>query len=209
MQLLRSPKIVTSTGSHHFFELQRTVRKPKSMKHPEGVIFIARCNYKGYADIGLLLGLMNRTLAVLDTEACPDFTQSLKLPLEAVNILSYGPLLDICNANINPLRTLGTIKLTIRSGRYFALVIFIVCEELSAPVILGTGLCNLFVESTSPREKLFDVEGLTTVTIVRRPLKRAPRRKSLPTEQESPLKGGRASSNIRMSTRITFPRQSQ
>lgn len=56
---------------------------------------------------------MHRVLAVLDTDAGPNFIRISKLPKGFEEHMSFGPLPDICDANKNPLCTLGTIKIPV------------------------------------------------------------------------------------------------
>ena len=88
-------------------------------------------NYKVFADTGPTVGLMSRVLSVLDTGAGPNLIRKYELLAGLETLLSFGPTQDIGDAHNRPLRTVGTIKMPVRLGRFVATAEFIVCEKLA------------------------------------------------------------------------------
>ena len=173
------------------------------------LLVMARRNYKVYADVGLNRPLLTRRLTVLDTGAGPNFIRKDELPPGFESRLRYGPLLNIGDANNNPLSMLGVISLIVRLGTFLVKLDFIVCERLAAPVILGCDFCDRFVEAIKPRKKLVELEDGTTVPIVRRPLARSSRAVPLPHSQEYVKSPGRITPKVKVAKAVVLPPESQ
>ena len=63
---------------------------------------------------------MSRVLSVLDTGAGPNLIRKSELPAGLETLVSFGPTQDIGDANNRPLRTVGTIRMPVRLGRFVA-----------------------------------------------------------------------------------------
>ena len=86
---------------------------------------------------------------------------------------------------------------------------FIVRKTLAAPLILGCGFCDRFVEAIFPRQKTFLMYDGTTVPITRRPMSRPPKLTPLPPGQLCGKDPGRTSPRIRVSEKTELPPESQ
>ena len=93
-------------------------------------------------------------------------------------LVSLGPTQDIGDANNRPLRTVGTIKMPVRLGRFVATAKFIVCEKLAVQLIICADYCDRFVEAIYPRKKSVELADFSEVPIVRRFSSRKGRRVS-------------------------------
>ena len=151
---------------------------------------MAKRNYKVYADLGYRHQFMVRKLSILDTGAGPNVIRKSELPTELLNHLEFGPVPNVADANRNPIRILGIIRLLVRLGSHLSKVPFLVAEKLAAPVILGADFCDRYVEAIRPRKRVVELDDGSTVPIVRRPAKRPSNGPPLPSQQEyEPLKG--------------------
>ena len=74
-------------------------------------------------------------------------------------MLQFGPTQDIGDAKNRRPRTVGTIRISMRLGRFVATAEFIVCEKLAVPLILGAYYCDRFVEAIYPRKKTVEKIG--------------------------------------------------
>ena len=170
-------------------DLLEQVRRPwyrvKRSECPEKILVLARKNYKVFADIGTTAGLMSRVLSVLDTGAGPNLIRKSELPAGLETLVSFGPTQDIGDANNRPLRTVGTIKMPMRLGRFVVTAEFIVCEKLALPLILGADYCDRFVEAIYPRKKTVELEDSSEVPIVRQFSARKGRKWLVPGEYEN------------------------
>lgn len=120
-----------------------------------------------------------------------------------------GPTLDIADANNRPLRTVGYLPLVLRLGTYVVQLDFVVCDSLAAPVILGCDFCDRFVEAIRPRAKTVEMADGSTVPIVRKPLKRATKKRvPLPAAQE-PTNTSPVSTKFRVANSLAVPPESQ
>lgn len=81
--------------------------------------------------------------------------------------------------------------MTIWLGHFLALLEFLFCEHLAAPVILGTDCCDWLVEAIHPRTKSLELDDGTTVPNGRRPLKSAANIPKLSPSWEPKEGGGR------------------
>ena len=159
---------------------------------------IAKRNYKFYADFGLGLHLLVKKLTVLDTGAGPNFVRKDELPPNYMQKLRPAPLLKICDANRNLIRTCGVIDLMTRIGTRLVRVEFVVCERLAAGVVLGCDFMDRFVEAIYPRRKTIELDDGSSVPITRRPLRRPPNSPPLLASQEYAKTGGRSSPQVRV-----------
>ena len=137
------------------------VRRPwyrvKRRECPENILVLARKNYKVSADIGPTVGLMSRVLSVSDTGAGPNLIRKYELPAGLETLVSSRPTQDIGHASNRRLRTVGTIRMPVRLGRFVVTAEFIVCEKLVVPLILGADYCDRFVEAIYPRKKTVEL----------------------------------------------------
>ncbi|CAN8069585.1 unnamed protein product [Agarophyton chilense] len=159
---------------------------------------VSKRNYKVYADIGSDRNLLSRRLTILDTGAGPNFLRESELAPADLERIRYGPLRDIRDANKNALKTLGTVRLVVRLGRFVVLVDFIVCKTLAAPVVLGCDYCDKFVEAIRRRRKLVELDDGSMVPIVRKPMRRCPEAPPLPLSMEYGKSRGLVSPRIRV-----------
>ena len=161
-------KILSRVRDRPLEEIRRPWYRVRRTECPEKILVLARKNYKVYADIGPTVGLMSRVLSVLDTGAGPNLVRKSELPPGMETLVSFGPTQDIGDANNRPLRTLGTIRMPVRLGKFVAAAEFIVCERLAVPLILGADYCDRFVEAIYPRRKTVELADFSEVPIVRR-----------------------------------------
>ena len=165
-------------------------------------------NFKVYTDIGVKPALLARRLSVIDTGAGSNFIRKDDLPRGVTNI-RHGPMPNVADANNNPIKMTGLVNLVVRLGTRLVRVEFIVCERLAAPMILGCDFCDRFVEAIYPRQKCIELDNGSTVSIVRRPLRRAPKAPPLPPSQEYVKAGGRTTPKVRVAERTLLPPESQ
>ena len=202
-------KKILSRTDPPVWRIRRPWKRVTTPGNPTLVMVMARRNYKVYANIGVTVPLMQRMLAILDTGAGPNFIRRSELPKGSEAFMASGPLPNICDANNNPLRTIGMTKLPVRLGRLLVRVEFIVCDTLAAPVILGADYCDKFVEAIRPRQKLVELEDGSSVPITRRPMKRVGSVKSLPFHPEDSKSEGRLSPKVKAATTTVIPPESQ
>ncbi|CAN8076123.1 unnamed protein product [Agarophyton chilense] len=170
---------------------------------------VSKRDYKVYADIGSDRNLLSRRLTILDTGAGPNFIRESELGPADLERIRYGPLPDIRDANKNAVKTLGTVRLLVRLGRFVVLVDFIVCKTLAAPVVLGCDYCDKFVEAIRPRRKLVELDDRSMVPIVRKPMRRCSEAPRLPPSMEYGKSGGRVSPRIRVAKSAMLKAQTQ
>ena len=176
----------------------------KRRECPEKFSIIARKNYKVFADIGPTVGLMSRVLSVLDTGAGPNLIRKSELPAGMETLVSCGPTPDIGDANNRPLRTVGTIKMPVRLGRFVAAAKFIVCEKLAVPLIFGADYCEKFVEAIYPRKNTVELADFSEVPIVRRFSPRRGKKHLVPGEDKAGAKEGRSSPKVNVARATTL-----
>lgn len=160
-------------------------------------------NYKVYADIGPTVGLMQRSLAVLDTVAGPNLIRKTELPRGMEALIAHGPSMDIGDANNRPLRTIGSLKMPVRLGRFVALVDFIVCAKLAVTIILGADYCDKFVEAIYPRRRIVELTDSSEVSIVRKVVSKKMKPKLVPGEPGEDPTDGRVSPKVKVSRPVT------
>ena len=157
--LLKVKKILSRKDFNPLDEIRRPCYRVRRRDSPEKILVLARKTYKVYADIGPTIGLMSRVLSVLDTGAGPNLVRKSELPPGMETLISFGPTQDIGDANNRPLRTLGTIRMPVRLGRFVAAADFNVCEKLGLLLILGADYCDRFIEAIYPRRKKVELAG--------------------------------------------------
>ena len=165
---VRVKRILRRSQDEPLEQVRRPWYRFKRRECPENILVLARKNYKVFADIGPTFGLMSRVLSVLDTGAGPNVIWKSELPAGLETLMSFGPTQDIGDANNRPLRTVGTIRMPVRLGRFVATAEFIVCEKLTVPLILGADYCDRFVEVIYPRKKTVELADFSEVRITRR-----------------------------------------
>ena len=184
------------------------IRRPwyrvKRRECPEIFLVLARKNYNVFADIGPTVGLMSRMLSVLDTGAGPNLIRKSKLLAGLETLVSFGPTQDIGDANNRPLRTVGTIRMPVRLGRFVATAEYIVCGKLAVPLILGADYCDRFVEAIYPRKKTADLAHFSEVPIIRRLSARKGRKNLVPGEDETEGAGERISPRVKVARATTI-----
>ena len=163
---------------------------------------MAKRHYKVYADVGLTSYQLVKQLSVLDSGSGPNFVRSDVLPDGFERYLKSGPVLAVCDANRNPIRTIGRIDLVVRLGTRLVKLEFVVCQKLACPVVLGCDYMDRFVEAILPRKRLVELDDGTTVPITRRPMRRPPNSPPLPVEQEYTTSGGRTSPKVRVAKAV-------
>ena len=87
-------------------------------------------------------------------------------------------------------------------------LLFIACERLAAPLILGCDFMDRFVEAIYPKKKNVEMNDGTTVPITRKTLRRPPVA-ALVTPQDGRQHHGRESPEIRIVTVIVLPPDAQ
>ena len=172
---------------------------------------MGRRNYKVYANVGFTRQTLQRTLTILDTGAGSSFVHKRMLPPKVLDSLDNGPFWDVVDANGKPITTIGSVTFIVRLGPYAVAHRFIVCDNLAAPLILGTDFCDTYVEAIRPKKKVVELDDGTTIPIVRRALKSALARDlpPIPTGQQDPKGNGRTSSKVRCAEATMIPAQSQ
>lgn len=173
------------------------------------VMIMARRNYKVYADIGSSKSILSRRLAVLDTGAGPNFIRFSELQSDERVRIQEACLSDIRDANKRHIKSLGTIKLVVQLGNHVFMFPFIVCTTLAAPVVLGCDYCDRFVEAIRPKDREVELDDVSTVPIVQRPLKSSNATAPLTPSQEYEALKGRTSPRIRVSQMTVVPPQHQ
>ena len=128
---------------------------------------------------------MSRVLSVLDTGAGPNLIRKSELPAGLETLVSFGPTQDIGDANNRPLRTVSTIRMPVRLGRFVATAEFIVCEKLAVPLILGADYCDRFVEAIYPRKKTVELADFSEAPMIRRFSARKGKKALVPGEDET------------------------
>ena len=181
----------------------------KGVKNPETVPALSPRNYKVYADLGLSPSILVRQLTILDTGAGSNFVRVDTLPPGWEALVIPGEIPTIADANGRPLRTSGQIPLVVRLGDRTMRFIFIVCERLAAPVILGCEFNDKFVEAIYPRRKVVELDDGTKIPIVRKPAARAASATPLPSEQEYAPDAGRISPTLKVSRVVEIPAGTQ
>ena len=184
------------------------VRRPwysvKRRECPEKILVLARKNYKVFADIGPTVGLMSRVLSVLDNGAGPNLNRKSGLPAGLETLVSFGPTQDIGDANNGPLRTVGTIRMPVRIGRFVATAEFIVCEKLAVPIILGADYFDRFLEEIYPQKKTVELADFSEVPIIRRFSARKERENLVRGEDETEGAGERISPRVKVARAMTI-----
>lgn len=205
-----SRKVATDVDSEHLSVLRRPWRRVDDARHPERILVMRKRNYKVYAELGLTSQFMVRQLTVLDAGAGPSLINSDIIPSAFGSNIRYGTVLQITDANSNPLQTAGTIELLVRLENCLSKVEFIVTKALAAPVLLGCDFCDKYMDAIMPRRKRVELLDGTAVPIVRKPLKRAGKTKApLPVAQEYPAEERRASDKIRVAQTVTVQPETQ
>ncbi|CAN8069066.1 unnamed protein product [Agarophyton chilense] len=172
-------------------------------------MIVSKRNYKVYIDIGSDRNLLSRRLTILYTGAGPNFIREPELAPADLELIRYGPLPDIRDANKNAVKTLGTVRLVVRLGRFVVLVDFIVCKTLAAPVVLGCDYCDKFVEANRPRRRLVELDDGSMVPIVRKPMRRCSEAPPLPPSMKYRKSRGRVSPRIRVAKGAMLKAQTQ
>ena len=125
---------------------------------------MAKRNYKVYTQVGTSRNILERLLAGLDSGAGPKCNRESGLP-HVVTRLRYGPLPNVTSANNNPIRMKGLADSIVRLGSRLVKLDFIVCERLSAPLILGCDFMDRFAEAIYPRTKTVEMDEGSTIPI--------------------------------------------
>lgn len=100
-----------------------------------------------YADPDTFSALMFRRLTILDTRAGPNFIRLDVLSSGYEQKLEPTTLPSINDPDNRPLQVLGQLSAVARLGSCQAKEIFLVCQRLAAPVILGSDFCDNYVDS--------------------------------------------------------------
>lgn len=111
---------------------------------------------------------MFRVLTILHTGADSNILRRAQLPDMLDKHIRHGPLLKICDAKNKPISMLGTVRMSIEIGSFFASVDFIVCQGLAETVIVGADFWDIFVKAIHPRKKLIKLDDGSTRAVVRR-----------------------------------------
>lgn len=88
--------------------------------------------------------------------------------------IRHCSLPKICDANNKFLHMVGTVKFPVKLGNFYFHIDFIICQSLAAPAIFDADFCGRFVEAIRPRKKLIEPNEVSTLPIVKRPMKRIP-----------------------------------
>ena len=118
-------------------QVQRPWYRVKRRECREKILVLVRKTYRVFADIGPTVGLMSRVLSVLDTGAGPSLIRKFELPAGLETLVSFGRTQEIGDAHNRLLRTVGTITMPVRLGRFGATAEFMVREKLAVPLFLG------------------------------------------------------------------------
>lgn len=118
------------------------------------MLFMAKGNYKVYADLGLSTQIKFCQFSVLNTGVAPNIIRNrlILIPTAHLGNIRAGLSWNIADAKNIPLRTAGNITLLGGLGTCLGSLSIIVCESIAAPVILGFDVCDRFVEAISPQK---------------------------------------------------------
>lgn len=113
----------------------------------EPMFTLSKREYKVCEDRGSSLRTWVRRLAVLDTEAGPNFVRVNLLHSGYEHMLEHTVLPSVNDGNNRPLRLVKQISLYARLGMRHTKLRFLACQRLAAPAILGCEFCDIHVES--------------------------------------------------------------
>lgn len=109
---------------------------------------------------------MHRLLTILDTEARPSFIRKSELRTGSETQLFTGPLLNIWDANKNPLQMLDIIELRVYLRHRQIPLNFIICKTLAASDIIGVEFCDQHVKAVRPWQKIIEIDNAdSTLTV--------------------------------------------
>lgn len=111
--------------------------------------------------------------SVLDKGGASNLINSERVPPGLLAHIRYGPALDIAEANINPLKTVGYVPIVVRMGTCIVQLDFFVCHKVTAPVTLGCEFCLRHIEANQPRAKAVEMANGSNVSVLHEPLKLA------------------------------------
>eukprot|EP00171_Calliarthron_tuberculosum_P022096 IDg22096t1 len=93
-------------------------------------------NYKINLFLAVRPVLLSEQVAVLDTGAGPNCVRIDALPTGASRHIQQRPLPSVQDANKKLLATLGIVALYIQAGEIMVRTDFLVCQNLSVPIII-------------------------------------------------------------------------
>lgn len=177
------------------------------------VFLFSSPNYKILAAFALWPDLLATEVAVLDTGAGPNCVHLDALPPGAQDHIRAGPLPAVHGANNQQLPTVGIISLYTQAGTAIVKTDFVVCRDLSVPLILGTAFINRNVRHIDiVNQRVLMLNGSHTPILRRcRHINRRlqPLEPSRPKEPTQPLPQRKDSHTVRVAKHQVLPPHSQ
>ena len=151
---------------------------------------------------------------VMDTGSGPSVVQESTLPKGWKTYAAQtGNIPQLADANGNPLRITGRIKLLIQLGRKVLDAEFFVAPKLAVPVILGTSIMNSHVDAIRCRAQRIDVhDGGSIAILLMQNVSKLNNSSSCYVHEPNPSQGtdlDHQSNRIRLAREITIPPMSQ
>ena len=126
-------------------------------------------NYRLNVAIGATSTHFRRALSVLDTGAGPNVIRASCVPDEVLKTIDKDrEVVNLTSASRDPLKVLGIVHLHVQIGDYTCRQPFVVVEELSAEVLLGTMFIDAHVEIIWVRRRCCILRDRSTIYLVRR-----------------------------------------
>ena len=178
---------------------------------PKAACLLKAAHYVVLGSIGISETLLTPMRMVMDTGSGPSVVQESTLPKGwKAYAAQTGNIPQLADANGNPLRITGRIKLLIQLGRKLLDAEFFVAPKLAVPVILGTGIMNSHVEAIRCRAQRIDVHdgGSIAILLMQNVSKMNNSSSSCYIHDSSPSQGtdlDHQSNRIRLAREITLP----
>ena len=126
-------------------------------------------NYRLNVAIGASSTRFYRALSVLDTGAGPNVVRASCVPEEARKTIDKErEVVNLTSASRDPLKVLGIVHLHVKVGDYTCRQPFVVVEDLSAEVLLGTTFIDAHVEVIWVRRRCCILRDRSTIYLARR-----------------------------------------
>ena len=148
--------------------------------------------------------------SVVDTGAGPNLISKELLPDDQlVKVRKNRELVNLVDANEQPLHLTGLISLPIQVGTYKATITFVAVGRLSADIILGCDFLDNHTEWIGTKSKSPILAEGTEVPIIRRPAGKLESSQAPPPWDQCPRRREIPHSRVRVARRIILPPQSE